>query len=212
MDFIRTNWIFGVGFLAQALFGLRILVQWWIAETSKHNVSPSAFWILSLAGSGIFLCYGILRQDIVIILGQLLSYFIYVRNLQLKRDWKSFPSVLRIAIIAIPIVAVFYSFRIFRYESLASSLFQNMSVFFIVGLTGQLLLNFRFIYQLYHSERSNESILPPGFWWLSMAGSILLVVYSLYRRDPVLLIAQGMALVPYVRNIILSKRSYDQHI
>jgi len=40
----------------------------------------------------------------------------------------------------------------------------------------------------------------------------LLVVYSLYRRDPVLLIAQGMALVPYVRNIILSKRSYDQHV
>jgi len=212
MDFIRTNWIFGVGFLAQALFGLRILVQWWKAETSKHNVSPSAFWILSLAGSGIFLCYGILRQDIVIILGQLLSYFIYVRNLQLKQDWKSFPFALQFVIMAIPFVAVLYSFKIFRYDSLSSSLFQNMSVFFIVGLTGQLLLNFRFIYQLYHSERSKESVLPPGFWWLSMAGAILLVAYSLYRRDPVLLIAQGMALIPYIRNIILSKRSVDQPV
>lgn len=66
------------------LFGIRIVIQWWIAEKRRESVSPSLFWKFSLAGSAIFLVYGILRTDIVIIVGQIISYVIYIRNLQLK--------------------------------------------------------------------------------------------------------------------------------
>jgi lipid-A-disaccharide synthase-like uncharacterized protein len=52
-------------------------------------VSPALYWQVSLAGSFIVLVYGVLRKDPVIILGQILSYYIYIRNLQLKQRWTS---------------------------------------------------------------------------------------------------------------------------
>ena len=200
---IRTYWVFGLGFFAQTLFGVRIFVQWRLAEKKKQAVSPSLYWNLSLAGSALFLIYGILRHDLVIIIGQVISYFIYVRNLQLKEDWVKFPLVMRIILIAIPFISLAFISVIPR-EEIFHSMVKNKGVFFFVGVIGQLLLNFRFLYQLYHSERLKKSILPAGFWWISLSGSALVVVYAVYRGDPVLLVAQGMAIIPYMRNIVLS--------
>ena len=204
-----TYWLFGLGFFAQSLFGTRILVQWWLAEKKKQAVSPSLYWILSLAGSTFFLIYGILRHDLVIIAGQLISYFIYVRNLQLKEDWFMFPLVLRIVIVAIPFISVAYIFT-FPFDGGSPSLQMNNGIFFFVGVVGQLLLNFRFIYQLYYSERLKRSVLPAGFWWISLFGSAMVIVYAVQRKDPVLLVAQGMAIIPYLRNIMLSRSNYRE--
>ena len=44
-------WIYAVGFLAQAFFSARILVQWILSERAREVVSPSAYWICSVAGS-----------------------------------------------------------------------------------------------------------------------------------------------------------------
>jgi lipid-A-disaccharide synthase-like uncharacterized protein len=76
--------------------------------------------------------------------------------------------------------------------------------FILVGSIGQLLLNFRYLYQWYYSEKANESILPLGFWVISAVASILVVVYGIYRQDPVLLVAQGLGLFAYLRNIYWS--------
>ena len=203
IETIRTYWIFGLGFFAQTLFGIRVGVQWWLAEKKKQAVSPSVYWNLSLAGSALFLIYGILRHDLVIIIGQVISYFIYVRNLQLKGDWGKFPFVMRIILLAIPFIALVFISVIPRQE-IFQSMLKNKGIFFFLGVIGQLLLNFRFLYQLYHSERLKQSILPAGFWWISLSGSALVVVYAIYKRDPVLLVAQGMAIIPYLRNIVLS--------
>ena len=209
IDVIRTHWVFGLGFFAQTLFGFRILVQWWLAEKKQQVVSPSLFWNLSLAGSTFFLIYGILRHDLVIIIGQVISYFIYVRNLQLKEDWSKFPLIVQIIIVAIPFISVAFISVIPR-EEIFQSMLKNKGIFFFLGVIGQLLLNFRFLYQLYYSERLKKSILPAGFWWISLSGSALMVVYAVYRRDPVLLVAQGMAIIPYLRNIVLSSNSHRQ--
>jgi len=53
--------------------------------------------------------------------------------------------------------------------------------FLLVGMIGQLLLNFRYFYQWYFSERAHESILPLGFWIISAVASIMVVTYSIYR-------------------------------
>jgi lipid-A-disaccharide synthase-like uncharacterized protein len=209
---VRTYWIFGLGFFAQAIFGLRIVVQWLHAEKKGQVVSPSLFWNLSLAGSTLFLVYGIIRHDLVIICGQLLSYFIYIRNIQLKKDWNSFPPWLRSILIAIPGLAILLLAISPPQNLFPQNLFQSSNIFFVLGIIGQALLNIRFIYQLYHSERHKQSILPAGFWWMSMAGSLLMITYSVYRLDPVLLLAQGLAIVPYVRNIVISKRASNQHV
>ena len=73
----------GVGFLGQALFSARFLVQWLSSERKKRSVVPLAFWYFSLAGGATLLTYAIHRMDPVFIVGQLAGLFVYLRNLQL---------------------------------------------------------------------------------------------------------------------------------
>jgi len=71
------------GVLAQFVFGARFIVQWIASEKAEKSVIPMGFWFLSIAGGLMTLVYGFARRDIVIILGQAFSIFIYVRNLML---------------------------------------------------------------------------------------------------------------------------------
>jgi lipid-A-disaccharide synthase-like uncharacterized protein len=77
-------WI-AIGFLGQALFMSRMLVQWVVAERRGDAVVPAAFWWLSLAGGLITLVYAIHNGDLVITFAQILGSFIYTRNLVLIR-------------------------------------------------------------------------------------------------------------------------------
>ena len=70
-----------VGFLGQALFGSRFLVQWIVSERKGESVVPLAFWYLSLGGASLLLAYAIWRQDPVFILGQSFGFLVYTRNL-----------------------------------------------------------------------------------------------------------------------------------
>lgn len=76
------TWI-AVGFLGQALFSARFLVQWLSSERIKRSVVPRAFWYFSVAGGATLLAYAIHRLDPVFIVGQAAGLFIYLRNLQL---------------------------------------------------------------------------------------------------------------------------------
>lgn len=202
---VSSYWVFALGFASQALFGARILVQWWLAEKRKENVSPGLFWAISLAASSLFLIYGILRSDVVIIVGQLTGYFIYIRNLQLKHDWNKASRPLQFVIVAFPVCSIVWILTTGQAAQFNYTFAEQNNTLFWFGLTGQLLLNFRFLYQLYYSEKHKESVLPVGFWWMSLAGSISIIAYGIYRHDPVLLAAQGIAVIPYTRNIVLSK-------
>lgn len=72
-----------VGFLGQALFSMRFIVQWIKSERMKRSVVPLAFWYFSLAGGVTLFAYAVHRSDPVFILGQGLGIFIYLRNLWL---------------------------------------------------------------------------------------------------------------------------------
>jgi lipid-A-disaccharide synthase-like uncharacterized protein len=71
------------GVIAQLVFAARFLVQWIASEKAERSVIPIGFWFLSIGGGLMTLVYGLARRDIVIILGQAFSIFIYVRNLML---------------------------------------------------------------------------------------------------------------------------------
>lgn len=73
--------VFGIG--AQALFMSRMMVQWIASERAKKSVVPVSFWWISLFGALSLVAYGVLRQDIVIILGQAFGIVVYLRNLML---------------------------------------------------------------------------------------------------------------------------------
>lgn len=72
-----------VGFLGQAMFTMRFVVQWFTSERAGRSVTPLAFWYFSLLGGSILLGYAIHRRDPVFILGQGMGLLIYARNLQL---------------------------------------------------------------------------------------------------------------------------------
>lgn len=71
------------GIVAQVLFAMRFVVQWIASEKAGKSVMPIAFWFFSMAGGSLTLIYGLVRREPIIILGQVLAIFIYVRNLQL---------------------------------------------------------------------------------------------------------------------------------
>ncbi len=77
-----------MGFAGQAIFTARFLVQWIASERQRDSVVPTAFWWLSLAGGFTLLSYAISRRDPVIIAGQSMGVFIYVRNLMLVKKRK----------------------------------------------------------------------------------------------------------------------------
>ncbi len=77
-----------IGFAGQLIFTARFLVQWLASERKRDSVVPVAFWWLSMAGGLTLLCYAVHREDPVIIFGQALGVFIYIRNLMLVSKGK----------------------------------------------------------------------------------------------------------------------------
>lgn len=196
--------IISIGFLAQGFFSARILVQWILSEKAKRVLSPSLFWILSIAGSYLLCLYGWLRNDFAIILGQFISYYIYLWNLKVKGIWQDIPLFFRLVILLTPLVAVAFAFL--GSDSGLDNLFHNEDIplwLLIYGSMGQILFTLRFIYQYLYSSRLNISVLPAGFWIISLIGSLCIVSYGLMRQDIVLIIGQSFGLIAYIRNLII---------
>lgn len=72
-----------IGFLGQALFTGRFLVQWLASERAKKSIVPNLFWWFSVAGGAVLFIYALHRADPVFILGQGAGLFIYLRNIYL---------------------------------------------------------------------------------------------------------------------------------
>jgi lipid-A-disaccharide synthase-like uncharacterized protein len=76
------DWGILVGYVAQAMFAMRFVVQWVASERAGKSVVPTAFWVISIGGGLMLLGYALYRKDPVFILGQACGLFVYVRNLQ----------------------------------------------------------------------------------------------------------------------------------
>jgi lipid-A-disaccharide synthase-like uncharacterized protein len=76
----------------------------------------------------------------------------------------------------------------------------------VLGFTAQALFASRFVVQWISSERAGQSIVPIAFWYLSLAGALLLLTYAIYRRDPVFILGQSLGGFIYARNLALIRR------
>ena len=200
--------IYVIGFLAQVFFSARILLQWILSERAKKVISPAIFWQLSIVGAYLLFVYGWLRDDFAIILGQVISYYIYIWNLDKKHQWKKLPVIIRTLLLLTPVVAILYMLK--DAGVFVDQFFRNEKIplwLLIYGSMGQIIFTLRFIYQWIYSKRKDESLLPIGFWVISLFGSLIIVSYAIYRRDPVLILGQSTGLIAYSRNIYLSKRT-----
>lgn len=71
----------------------------------------------------------------------------------------------------------------------------------MVGFAGQALFMMRFVVQWIASEKANKSVIPDLFWFFSIGGGAVLLIYALYKRDPVFIFGQGLGLIIYFRNL-----------
>lgn len=196
--------ILAIGFLAQGFFSARILVQWILSERARHVLSPSIFWILSLAGAYLLCLYGWLRHDFAIVLGQFISYYIYLWNLKMKGVWGHILWPLRALLLLTPVVAI--GFVLEHAGEFVDSFLHNDEVplwLLLFGSAGQVLFTLRFVYQWIYSNHEGKSSLPAGFWIISLIGSLSIVTYGIIRLDAVLIVGQSFGVVAYVRNLCL---------
>lgn len=197
-----------IGFLAQALFSARILFQWILSEKAKKVVSPSIFWVLSIAGSYLLCLYGWFRCDFSIILGQFISYYIYLWNLKEKGIWRKIPLILKTLLLLTPVVAG--GLMLHDAEAFVRDFFQNDDVplwLLVFGSLGQIIFTLRFVYQWAYSFHYKESLLPTGFWIISLVGSLSIIIYGIFRLDPVLILGQSVGFVAYYRNLVIGHKS-----
>ncbi|MDC8006250.1 lipid-A-disaccharide synthase N-terminal domain-containing protein [Aureisphaera galaxeae] len=203
-----SDWmVYSIGFLAQILFSGRLLVQWILSEKNNRIITPSLFWKLSLLASFLLFVYGYLRDDFAIMLGQSLTYFIYIRNLHLQGEWQKSPFWFRWFLLLFPIAIVTYGYNNGEYD--IYQLFNNEDIpnwLLILGVVAQILFTLRFVYQWIYSERTKTSQLPIGFWRLSVLGASLILTYAIFREDPVLFVGHGAGMIIYIRNIFIGKK------
>jgi len=195
------------GWLGQVLFSLRVLHQWYFSEKAGRSHVTAAFWWYSLAGTAASLVYVVHRKDPVFIAGFLVNGFLYARNLQLSRGDRPeggrgspvLPVALGlVAFGAVSLLSLFGNDRIVSYD--------HPLPWLLVGFVGQGLWTSRFLIQWYVSERLGRSVLPPVFFWVSLAGAPFLFAWAVYRVDWVMMFAYALNPIPYVRNLILLHR------
>ncbi len=203
---------YAIGFLAQAFFSARILFQWVLSERAKQVVSPSIYWVLSLFGAYLLFIYGWIRDDFAIILGQVVSYYIYLWNLKEKGVWGKLHLSIKSLLACTPVVAL--CMVLHNVPAFVADFFQNEEVplwLLLFGSMGQIIFTLRFVYQWYVSSRLRMSVLPAGFWLISLVGSGIIIAYGVYRSDPVLILGQSFGFLAYVRNLVIGYKAKSRN-
>jgi lipid-A-disaccharide synthase-like uncharacterized protein len=88
----------------------------------------------------------------------------------------------------------------------------NFSIWEVIGWMGNAVFFSRFFVQWYATERKGQVVVPALFWYLSLAGSLLLLIYSLHLGAKVIIFAYAFPWIPYVRNLIIHYRHKDAHL
>ncbi|TDS12960.1 lipid-A-disaccharide synthase N-terminal domain-containing protein [Sphingobacterium paludis] len=203
----NSIWVLLLGALAQLLFSSRLIVQWILTEKQRRVVTPALFWELSLLASILLFYYGYLRDDFSIMLGQVLTYYIYIRNMDLQGHWKKIYFPLRIIICCIPALFIVFGYnngiydraKLFDHEHIARPLL-------ILGIVSQMLFTLRFVVQWLVSESKRRSVLPYAFWGISLIGSMAILLYAVLRKDPVLFFGHIFGAFVYSRNLYIIRR------
>ena len=79
-------------------------------------------------------------------------------------------------------------------------------IMIVVGFAGQGLFAMRFIIQWVSSEKQTKSVIPVAFWYFSIGGGAVLLLYAIWRQDPVIICGQGLGLLIYLRNLYFIRR------
>lgn len=206
---VITTWTL-FGFLGNLLFLTRVMIQWIATEKQKRTVVPVSFWWVSLAAALVFIVYAFRPfpdagpdktiHRIPFILGFAVTLVPYTRNLWIHYRPNRPPRPIGL-IILIAIILVCLAEIAFWHTNEVSD------KWFLLGMLGNAIFSGRFIVQWIETERLRRPTLSVRFWYMSLVGSFILLVYSLQQGDPVFIIGFLFNAIPYVRNLMIIYRN-----
>jgi lipid-A-disaccharide synthase-like uncharacterized protein len=189
-----------VGWTGQSAFFIRSLYQWLASERAGASLVPRGFWLLSILGSCLLIGYAWGRADHVILTGQLVNLSIYLRNQVRTSEGEHHAATHRLMFLLIA------GLQVLQFTLMAHDLTSAFTLWLLAGWTGQMLFQLRFPMQWWVAEKRGGESLPAGFWWLSIAGSGLLLAYALQRHDAVIAAGQAFGWITYSRNLVLKRK------
>ena len=198
------GWVYLLGLAGMGVYGLRILIRWYLSEKSHQVENPGIYWVLSSIGAVILYIYGWLRKDFSIIFGESVGYYIYMWNIGIMGLYKKVPKILVILQALFPLVILALIVR--DIPTFVDTFLRNEDVpptLLVFGVLAQFTYEIRSVYQLVYSYRRKQSFLPLGHWVLAVIGSSMIIAYGLIRHDWVLAIGQ-FSIVFSIRNLMIS--------
>jgi len=79
--------------------------------------------------------------------------------------------------------------------------YDHLNIWVLLGLFGQGMFMMRFVVQWIASERQKQSVMPEAFWYFSLAGGLIVLIYAIHQQDPVFILGQSLGTFIYIRNI-----------
>ncbi len=105
-------------------------------------------------------------------------------------------------------IVIFFTHLLEKWQRHLSSMDSNDIIWLSIGLVGQSLFMMRFIVQWIHSERHQKSLIPVSFWYFSLSGGVIVLMYGIHRVDPVIILGQLPGTFVYARNLMLIRREH----
>lgn len=215
------EFLYPLGYFAQLAFGWRFLQQWLMSEIKQKSIVTRAFWQVSLLGNILLAIHAFIQVQFHVCVIQACNAVISWRNLNLMESRsQQIPLRFVIAMMIGSVTAIITGFlfqgyflgegivewfRLPVWEGYSSQ--QVSFMWHLIGFIGLALFSSRFWVQWWCAERDKISYLGSSFWWLSLSGGVLSLLYFVYIDDPVNVIGPAMGLLPYARNLMLMRKA-----
>lgn len=216
------DWVYPLGFVAAFAFMGRFALQWLISEVHRKSMVTKSFWQLSLFANLVMVVHSVLQIQYFVCLVQACNAVIAWRNLNFMQErvkqvhFRTVLFLLSGAIIGTTAIFLLQGYLFFD----GNILWARIPTFFgdqvtssklsfewhLLGVLGMVLFASRFWVQWWLAEKQQSSTLSTSFWWLSITGAVLSLIYFLPMYDMVNLIGPLFGLIPYIRNLVLIKR------
>lgn len=215
------EFLYPLGYLSGIAFAGRFLLQWLTSEVQQKSVVPRTFWQCSLLGNLLLLLHALIQIQFHVGAVQACNAVIAWRNLNLMKpesEWWRLRTVILLFLAAVAMVTITFVLQgvflldgnIHWFQSLDTDTSGVSALWHLVGFVGVVLFSSRFWIQWWCAERKKASYLGPSFWWLSLVGGVLSVIYFVHIDDPVNAIGPSLGLLPYIRNLMLIYKSHFQ--
>lgn len=191
-----------LGWIGQALFFSRFLVQWLASERAGRSVAPPIFWWFSLVATVLLGLYSWGNDLTLFLMVFVINCAVYLRNVTLTFSSRTLPAPYA-AVLALVACGTLL------HDALGSNKYDldaNDGTWFAIGAVGAIAWASRFPLQWWLSERRGVSHFPRAFWWVSLVGNAALLAYAIHLERAVLIAGFSIGPLVQIRNLVLDAR------